>query len=815
MDDNYSTDSDNSLNGDINENNYIEKKYENIIFNNVELYKFENHDEEVNLCNILKNNMRGIKTVYYIILCLQIYEIKFRNNCKCCETSEYKLFNRQFDNNDVFIPIDYKIIFTIRKFFNVINKLPCQCNFVETKKFFKNNFLNFKEFINIYLSTIPTLISYLNEKYKINTNVLIDFKLLPLNRCIHEDIRNNNNIEFCKNNVYSEIYDKIKIINYLVSNLNSVNVWIIENIKKAKKYYLKQSCEIFKEIIKDEKDILIKFKKMIVKQFSVINLNVNLFDEDNLICIILNGVKCELIMEQMFNNILKELEMDKKYNEYIFDLIKLCLEKNKYKLSINLCNNIKKENEYKKYDNFINNLIKQILELKELDNKQKIKFLKILQSKNINNLKLVDLINFDCADDLIDFFEINSLKITSNDYDDIICHCVKKNKINVIKYVLDNFKNYISNPYIHYFNNIYDDYENSKILKTISNYNYDINVKINISFNKIFFGGMYDFLYFCIINNYNNSACVLIENNINLMNNYETKTSLIKCIDMNNIFIFDLIIKKNPELLNVKYKEIMPLNYIFNVVECDYAKLLFVKKSFDVLNIDINYFDENNKNICFEILKIKNKKYKIVLFNLLKNVLNPKIVFNNIPLILTSFLLDEFEITNILFENIMNNNLIKFNQNETEDIYKYQLINEKINYIPIIINYINKNKNKSNIDYKYECIIINDALLLILYLFIFFRTNKKKNEKLKNVIDNENEYFLKPNNENNEYNENNENNECEKENEKYYVDLEDDDTYNIWNETCKFEPSTTEIDENTEIDEDDEILEKDIYFSNI
>ena len=90
---------------------FMEKKYEKLLFDNDN--NCDNLNEELTLHNCLRKNMRGIKTIYYILLTIQIFEVKFRNNCKCCISNDVKLLQKQYDNGDQFIPIEYKITFTI------------------------------------------------------------------------------------------------------------------------------------------------------------------------------------------------------------------------------------------------------------------------------------------------------------------------------------------------------------------------------------------------------------------------------------------------------------------------------------------------------------------------------------------------------------------------------------------------------------------------------------------------------------------------------------------------------------------------------
>ena len=56
-----------------------------------------------------------------------------------------------------------------------------------------------------------------------------------------------------------------------MKNLISLNIWILDNIKKAKILYSEQSYNHYK-ILKNKNDLKM-FNKIYVKQFSVIDIN--------------------------------------------------------------------------------------------------------------------------------------------------------------------------------------------------------------------------------------------------------------------------------------------------------------------------------------------------------------------------------------------------------------------------------------------------------------------------------------------------------------------------------------------------------------
>ena len=354
---------------------------------------------------------------------------------------------------------------------------------------------------------------------------------------------------------------------------------------------------------------------------------------------------------------------------------------------------------------------------------------------------MLKLFDYTCSEDLIIIFNDNNIIIDYNNYEEIINLCIKYNKYNIFNYVLEKYNKKIKNPYINYFMNIKNDYIDYKLLKIITTYSYNINVKINIIFNKIDDNdGTLDLLYYCILNNYNLSAKILIENKISLVSKYDDKTLLLYCIDNNNYNIGKMIINYDPSQINIIYKNIKPLNYLFLNMKNENKIIFFVKEFLLSTDFDINYQDEYNKAITFELLTLKNKKYKIALFNIISTFINAEIKFNNIPLILSSLLLDEYEITYILLQNLIKNKKIKNDLNYKNTIYEYKIMNNEINYIPIIFKYIKNNTNNiiytNNIEkYNFKNMITNDIIFYILYISILLFNNKNNNKK-KNIINN-------------------------------------------------------------------------------
>ena len=172
-----------------------------------------------------------------------------------------------------------------------------------------------------------------------------------------------------------------------------------------------------------------------------------------------------LILKNIFKLIITEIKKNK-INEYLFDYLLLTIQYNKFELCIDLCNYIEHSNNYDKYKNHIKIINDKILN-SSIHNFEKMTFIKILQSKNINYLNLLKIFDYPCSENLIIILNDNKIIIDYTNYDEIINLCIKYNKYNIFNYVLENYNQKIKNPYINYFTHIKNDYEDHKLLKII------------------------------------------------------------------------------------------------------------------------------------------------------------------------------------------------------------------------------------------------------------------------------------------------------------------------------------------------------------
>lgn len=237
--------------------------YDNFI-DNLKNYKtFKTNDKcyKNSLYFALKNNFRGIKTIYNLLLRLIIIYPKYRNKCKCCiinnDKELFNTFEKDFKNNKITNNTNILYInFLINKFLSIISLLQCECKFDKLQIFYTLNYCNYKDYFEIYFKTIPLIIALLKKHHNIDANHEELFLIKP-EKCIHEDIRYYNNFTYCKYNKHDKNNDDDFIINYIIQNLEIINEWQKNNFKICNLLFNEQSLNTMKFLIEKKKLIKI------------------------------------------------------------------------------------------------------------------------------------------------------------------------------------------------------------------------------------------------------------------------------------------------------------------------------------------------------------------------------------------------------------------------------------------------------------------------------------------------------------------------------------------------------------------------------
>jgi len=799
-----------------------------------------NNKCEKSICNknglyySLWNDVRGVKTIYNLLIKLIILYPQFRNKCKCCEDDETKnylakleqdynqnAFRHEENNNK---KMELKINYLVNKFLSVIGIMTCQCKFVNKYyEFYQENYLNFRKMYKIYKRTVPYVIPMLKVYFNIKENHE-DLTLIKDSRCIHEDIRYNN-FTHCLKKLLNNV-DKKKIMEN-ICNLELVNIWTMESFEISLLLFNEQSLETFRHVLfkyKKEIDIIDLFKRIYNKKNNIINLNY-VSNKKNLLNSLLYAMKnkkhfesengkrlINIIISQLYYRHKKYKELQNKINEMMLQYLIECINYGQMRVGLEFLKNIKnlhlstfitrtdKSVDFNKYSiinvfpNGLNknsnyfDLIKYIFETileSDVNYQIKISYLKIINKNKINVIqydfinKLIDISGGEkIILELMKYTKSDNSTLEHNDYflnlnnyenvnyiNSIITKCVIKQRVNILDYLLYGLNSKIKekyinlvNPYLIYFFNV-NDYKKERdyieILKIITKYKYNINATTNIDIREVkeHSKNNYNLLYCCIKNKLNESAKILINNQINTLIICENKNLLYHCIDYKNHIIFGVILSKDNKLINDFYGNIKLYTYLFTKKELEENTLMrFLIKLIKIKGFDTNYNDKENLHIGFQILGSNiSKRNKILLFKLLIDEIDSMIIKDNIPLILYSVILDEYEITYMLLNKLIANKNIKINSSGLNPLLNYEYVSEKteINFIPVIFKYIKENtvKNQIQIDKLYleVDIYVENILVMIVEIVVFIlmynfdlgvgfldSKNKKETTKIKN-----------------------------------------------------------------------------------
>lgn len=700
--------------------------------------------------------------------------------------------------------LELKISYLINKFMSVVGIMTCQCKFSNKyQEFYQDKYLNFRKIFKIYKRTIPYIFLMLKNMFNIKENHE-EITLIKESRCIHEDIRYNNMtycLKYKYNNVNTkklmEIINNLELVNFWTMDSFKITLLLfneqsLETFRNA----------LFRH--KKEIHIVDFFKKVYDKKNSILNLNF-MINKTNLINSIfstlinekISGNKNTLGIDQakkLVSAIISQLyRQNKKYrdyqariNEMMIQYLIECFRYDHYVLGIEFLKNIKeinylllKINEQVNYDKYsiinlfpselnknsrYNNLLKYIFDKileSNINYLVKISYLKIINKNKIN------IINYDFINKLIDLPEGDKIILALSNNNDsenyylnipdyknithitlIIKKCIIKQRVNILNYLLSEINNKISkndiNPYIIYFSNIEDyrkEHEYIELLKVIVKYNYNINEYI--SSDKLTNKKNISFLHFCIKNKLNKSAQILIQKSINISTVYDNKNYLFYCIDNKNHIVFNEILNNHISLTNDTYNNFKMHTYIFIDRELgEDFKMRFLINLLSSKSININYYDKNNLHIGFQILESNiDKRNKVMLFKIISELIDPMTIKNNIPLILYSVIMDEYEITYMLLDKVFKSKGIK--KNSIHNSYlDYEYITDKINinFIPLIFKYIKENKKENKIiidkiylesDTYYENILV--MIMEIVNCILFYKSDSKNiTNKLRN-----------------------------------------------------------------------------------
>ena len=700
---------------------YLEKKF---------IDKQQNNDKENN--NNLDNKIIFELEVNYLInkfmsiLGLLPCECKFKNKYHNFYKDNYFNFKETVKIYMRTIPQVIKmlkIMFKIKDNNEELHLMKDSRCIHEDIRFYNLSYCKKKKYENINLKVINEII--------MNLDILNNWIIDSIRISIH--LYNQQSLEYFRfiltNNKCSS---EFRTDNKLVIDRGAEDMRRISSM--FEKIYSKNNDLLDLTYSSNKKNIIssileyLEYKKSTLNSLNSMNFKRRMLSEkhDNNILELIN-----IIIKQLYyrNNNSKE-----KYdiNEILLNYIIECLKNNNVLLGFEFIKYVKELKYKKEYQEKLEYIFNTILEDENILINTKISYLKIINKNKINIIQydiVNKLIENKLGDKIIIQFnkDENSLFTIINNYKnnnyikEIIKKCIINKRINILDYVLYNLDSIIKGFKINlitlYIKNIITEFEYDyiELLKIILKYKYkDID---NLENNNT--------IIYCIENKLTLSSILFIKNNFirNIEITEENSNNLLlNCIEIQNHIIAGYIIDKYPLIIRKKHDNQNILNYLFNLYSNEKISNSNVLMRFIIKIIKpiitnkindnmINYQDSINELIGFKILKSKLKSSdKIILFNLLKDIINPLLIdkisiTKNIPLILYSVLLDEYEITFIMLNNLFKNNIInKVNKDSsTNTIFNYH-INENINnspnininFIPIIFKYIKDNHNEFN-----------------------------------------------------------------------------------------------------------------------
>ena len=622
---------------------------------------------------------------------------------------------------------------------------------------------------------------------------------------------NNNNIDYARQQI--ELIMKMENVNKWLSTCLKINILMINE----------QSLEFFNHELLGKEIGNPDYQKIFEKLYNRKNIFVDLdykFCNENIINIILKSKITREKSIKIINTFIEQYAYRNKFNnkhkknfeEIMINYAKDCIEDNNYTLGMELLKEVKNSSNIPKSHQMyivLKCIFDKIIDTDLLTNDKKISFLKVINKNKINVSEydfVSNLINYKYGDEIILGFDKNSNNLfKTSDYEsdvyikDTIKNCVINFKPNIMEYILLNLGDKIEFDNISaidiYLTNIKKINIITKKIETENKY-IDIleiilkyeKIRNSIPINSIESTNnkkntkYYSAIQYCINNNLVQSAKLFIENKFV----YRDEKLILECIIKNNHIIAEYLIKNNPELIRVKYEKLNLLNIIFKRNENNYShnqniQVKFIKKIVQPIveyNINdcniINEDDNYNESLGFLILGSNNMstKNKIYLINYVKNNIDAmkvneyydREIYNkntrNIPLILYSYLLDEYEISFILLNSLVRYDKLDKVRKDSNSIFNnyYKNDNININVIPIIIKYLkdnhdyHENFDENNIDNKMlevdkmaiitilMCMMIMCGYLRIILKYGKIKDNKIKeikiNKKQRNVVDN-------------------------------------------------------------------------------
>ena len=674
--------------------------------NNYKIFMKNLYNSDGEIISIFFNFLESLKEKEYLpfdeIINL-IEEIPFYNDktlAKIFIENLEKLLENNKNNND-----------------NEINKLSLSDNITEEKEKEKeNNDDNFIEFkYNIYESYLNILYKIINE-IKENINSIKNKSIFDIDVTVSSIINTNYSYDKEKENKKeSKISLDIFIIFFDYLSI------ILNNQKIFQFFISKKFLEFFPYLVKDNQYKIIAYK--LIKIFLEAKSNNEKYKEKNKeqILNILNRY-------ELFNNDYENNEIEKlKEILMMMNSIKIFFSK-KSLISLDLDNITKKINDfYFYYSEYINNNFNNISQCYNNEYHSLFKnYLNIIIELIIISNKNAIIKNDNCF-----LFTFENIKIIINNVIKFYSRFTDENNLNN-KYFLNIIKYFID--------------KSINIYKT-ENENNEINNINNISEND------FSFYY---IKKYEINEEILKENiNKNIISNFCIQSPLIILLLLKSLFKYNKYIKQFLEFIHflckINHQNIIYLlrhkllKTLFKYLEKNpIHKIIIIK----ILKESFKYLDR--KDFCFIFGKIisllnnakEKKEYKILIKDLLQNIINALHILNNVNnAYCKGIILSEYKIEQSNIYNVMQIKEIKLNDEINNLIIKQEILFYKsLKTKKLLLLRISNKENKEYIEIclRNEEIIINENEGKLKYedlsnfnsIFIDDNYDTKSNEEL-------------------------------------------------------------------------------------
>jgi ankyrin repeat protein len=640
----------------------------------------------------LRNFCRSYKTLYTILKTLIRLDDKYRPLCPCCHDEE-----EQTDENIICVRE------LIKRFYN----FECICHQKHDHyRGYKENYLNYQKVSSGLKSSIISVKNYFKEIIEKKKSTRVDiFPIViePLHTCLHKEIMVHNLMNCDKK---KKVKDENKII-MAINNFVAIEAWYQESVKLCDLLFNEQMYELYEYVLyrwDDEEEIINAYNTLTRNENSQIDINYI-----NPKCG--HTILSKTIIKEDFPNLIKLMVENGantciEYNLVLMSLYKQHYESAHYLIEISRIKDLADTIDYRgAYDLILEDEKLELdkkLELIEKLIKRGLDMEQTLYSGNGNHPLELVVKSKNSEKMLGGIFNFYRQCYKKNMYIpiNILLTAIKLEKVDTLKILFahkdDIDKDLIlfdDSPLVTYLKCASPNNEKTEILKTILKYPLNIDVLDEHENTPIIFA---------IKKSLNRTAEILLEHGVNLfIRNAMDETPLIMAIKQSNYKIIKKIFDLNDKedyIVNMCDKiGNSPLYYtLYSDDPCNTMTILLKSK-----HINLNWVSKKGKSFLMHVMHSKiNINAKMNIAKKYLSHINISDCYDDTqrPLIVETVILNEYELTKIIFEHMIKINHIKLVSNFKDNKNLEQLIRlkkkvnikskDKVNYYPLIYKYL-------------------------------------------------------------------------------------------------------------------------------